>query len=204
MIRRSGCHSLIWVVLSLSVAVQAIAQEEEKTPAHKTKEALEKFSKFPSAVGERLKSARDKVKNVLQDALGAPPAKKAEPDGLDVPKRPEKTESPQYSPLGKRDPFAPAPSRREVRQVKRGLTPLEQFEIGQLKLVGIVWDSKEPRAIVEDASGLGYIIKVGTPIGPNGGKVKAIAPDEVVIQEYYVDFYGARKSRDFSMKLPSE
>ncbi|MFQ5903961.1 MAG: pilus assembly protein PilP, partial [Candidatus Binatia bacterium] len=70
--------------------------------------------------------------------------------------------------------------------------------------VGIVWNIKEPRAMVEDAAGLGYIIKVGTPIGGNEGKVTEIKPTEVVIEESYIDFYGARKSREVSMKLPKE
>jgi type IV pilus assembly protein PilP len=81
---------------------------------------------------------------------------------------------------------------------------LERYEIGQLKLVGVVWDVEEPKAMVEDATGLGYIIKVGTPIGANEGKVKSIKPTEVVIEESYTDFYGARKSREISIKLLAE
>ena len=191
-------------VTFLVVADTVFSQEEKELPSQKTKDALEKFSKFPSAVGKRLESARDKVKGLLQDALGEPPTKKSKDDSLDIPKRPERAETPHYSPLGKRDPFLPAPTKTEARKVKRDLSPLEQFELGQLKLVGIVWDPKEPRAMVEDTGGLGFIIRVGTPIGSNEGKVKAIKLDEVVIEEYYVDFYGARKTRDFSMKLPSE
>jgi Tfp pilus assembly protein PilP len=190
---------------TLFLADAVSGQQEEKTPSHKTREGLEKFSKFPRAVGQRLESARDKVKGLLQDALGEPPAKKSESDSLTVPKRVEKTETPHYTPLGKRDPFVPTPTKTEARRVKKSNpSPLEQFELGQLKLVGIVWDVKEPRAMVEDASGLGYIIRLGTPIGANEGKVKAIKPDEVVVEEYYLDLYGARKSRDFSMKLLSE
>ncbi|MBI2998511.1 MAG: pilus assembly protein PilP, partial [Deltaproteobacteria bacterium] len=87
---------------------------------------------------------------------------------------------------------------------RENLSPLERFELGQLKLVGIVWDIKEPRAMVEDGLGLGYIVKVGTPIGPNEGKVKAIKPREIVIGETYTDFFGARKSRQVSMTLPAD
>ena len=81
---------------------------------------------------------------------------------------------------------------------------MERYEIGQLKLAGIVWDVKEPKAMVEDATGLGYIVKIGTSIGANEGKVKAIRPTEVVIEEKYTDFYGATKSREVSMKLPTD
>ncbi|MBI1994673.1 MAG: pilus assembly protein PilP, partial [Deltaproteobacteria bacterium] len=58
--------------------------------------------------------------------------------------------------------------------------------------------------MVEDAAGLGYIVKIGTLVGPNEGKVKAIKPGEVVIEESFVDFYGAKKSQEISMKLPVE
>ena len=73
--------------------------------------------------------------------------------------------------------------------------------MSQLKLVGIVWDIKEPRAMIEDSAGLGYVVKVGTPIGSNDGKVKAIHRNEVVVEETYSDDYGARRKRDVGIKL---
>ena len=88
------------------------------------------------------------------------------------------------------------------QRARENLSPLERYELGQLKLVAIVWDIKVPKAMVEDATGLGYIVKVGTLIGPNEGKVKQIKPGEVVIEESSVDFYGAKKSQEVSMKLP--
>jgi len=90
------------------------------------------------------------------------------------------------------------------QRARENLSPLERYELGQLKLVAIVWDIKEPKAMVEDGTGLGYVVKIGTLIGPNEGKVKAIKPTEVVIEEQVTDFYGARKSQEVSMKLPVE
>ena len=63
---------------------------------------------------------------------------------------------------------------------------------------------KEPRAMIEDPAGLGYVVKVGTPIGNNDGKVKAIHRNQIVVEEFYEDAYGARKPRDVSMRLLSE
>jgi Tfp pilus assembly protein PilP len=71
-------------------------------------------------------------------------------------------------------------------------------------LVGIIWDVKDPNAIVEDSAGLGYIVRVGTPIGANDGKVKLIKPGEIVVEETHVDIYGARKRREVSMQLHLE
>jgi len=103
------------------------------------------------------------------------------------------------------DPFRPLSLKpRAATRARENLSPLERYEIGQLKLVAVVWDIKEPKAMVEDATGLGYIVKIGTLIGPNEGKIKAIKPAEVVIEESFVDFYGAKKSQEISMKLPVE
>jgi len=122
-----------------------------------------------------------------------------------LPKRPEQSQPPRYTSAGKRDPFQPLALKAKVAPRQReNLSPLERYEIGQLKLVGVIWDIKEPRAMVEDTAGLGYIVKVGTAIGPNEGKIKAIKPTEVVIEETYVDFYGTKKSREVGMKLPQE
>jgi Tfp pilus assembly protein PilP len=187
-------------LLPLLVVTPVRGQEEEKTPSQKTREALERFSKFPSTVKKRLAATEDKVKSALQEAAETPSNKRVEGDSLTLPKKTARSERPHYSGT-KRDPFAPMPS-RSPQPRKKPLSPLEQFELGQLKLVGIVWNAKDPRAMVEDSNGLGYAIKVGTPIGANDGKVKAINLGEVVIEEYYVDFYGARKSREFTMKLP--
>ena len=178
-------------------------QEEEKTPSQKTREALERLSKFPSTVRNRLAAAEDKLKGALQEAAETPSNKRAEGDSLTLPKKTTRSERPYYSSGTKRDPFAPMPS-RSPQPKKKPLSPLEQFELGQLKLVGIVWSARDPRAMVEDSNGLGYTIKVGTPIGANDGRVKAINLSEVVVEESYVDFYGARKSREITMKLPAD
>jgi type IV pilus assembly protein PilP len=104
-----------------------------------------------------------------------------------------------------RDPFRPATLRKKVTSRPReNLSPLERFELNQLKVVGVVWDVKEPRAMVEDTAGLGYTIKVGAPIGANEGVVKAIHRNEIVVEEFYDDVYGARKKREVSMKLLTE
>lgn len=121
-----------------------------------------------------------------------------------APGRKHQAES-RYSAAGKRDPFQPIALKPKASQRPReNLSPLERYEIGQLKLVGIVWDIQEPRAMVEDSAGLGFIIKVGTPIGPNDGKVKAISPMEVFIEEVHTDFYGERRNREIGMKLAPE
>ena len=182
-------------------------QEEKETPSQKTREAVEKFKKAPAAVGERLEALKEAGKAKLQATLAPKAQAKKEGEASALPpKVSEPAEPPRYFSAGKRDPFRPLASKAKgaAARPRENLSPLERFELGQLKLVGIVWDIKEPRAMVEDGLGLGYIVKVGTPIGPNEGKVKAIKPREIVIEETYTDFFGARKSRQVSKPLPAD
>jgi len=182
------------------------AQEEKATPSQQTKEAIEKFKKAPATVGQTLDALKEVAKAKLQEALGGKQAAKVETGSTTLPaKKPEQPERPRYSSVGKRDPFRPLSLKPKASQrARENLSPLERYELGQLKLVAIVWDIKEPKAMVEDGIGLGYVVKIGTLIGPNEGKVKAIKPTEVVIEEHVTDFYGARKSQEVSMKLPVE
>lgn len=103
-----------------------------------------------------------------------------------------------------RDPFRPFTLDLKPLRAEPPKTPLEQYEIGTLKLVAVIYSTTNPRAMVEDASGLGYTIEVGTPIGRNGGVVKKIEPETIVIEEEFVDFYGERKKSDVVLKLQTE
>ncbi|HBA38409.1 MAG TPA: hypothetical protein DCZ05_01305 [Deltaproteobacteria bacterium] len=181
-------------------------QEEKESPSQKTKEAIEKFKKAPATVGQGLEALKEAGKAKLQETLAGKEPAKAEAGISSLPaKKPEQPERPRYSSVGKRDPFRPLSLKAKASQrARENLSPLERYELGQLKLVAIVWDIKEPKAMVEDGTGLGYVVKIGTLIGPNEGKVKAIKPTEVVIEEQVTDFYGARKSQEVSMKLPVE
>lgn len=184
------------------------AQEPMETPSQKTKEAVEKFHKAPATIGKSLEALTDAAKDKLQQAIGAKRASepKSKADDLTLP--PKETGKPattRFSPEGKRDPFRPYNLRtKTTSRPRENLSPLERLELSQLKLVGIVWDIKEPRAMIEDTAGLGYIITMGTPIGSNEGKVKAIHRNEIVVEEFYQDFYGAKKKRDVSMKLSAD
>jgi type IV pilus assembly protein PilP len=109
-------------------------------------------------------------------------------------------DEPQYDPHGLRDPFRP-PSADVAANDE--LTPLQRFQLGQLKLVAVIYDTRYPRAVVEDEAGLGYILQIGTPIGPNNGAVKAIEPGRVVVREESTDFYGEPQAAEVIIELNS-
>ena len=109
----------------------------------------------------------------------------------------------EYDPANKRDPFLPTlgivPSGQLCAEEPQ--TPLQSYELGQLKLVGILWSEEEPRALVEDGVGTGYIVTYGTLVGSGCGTVKKIEYGQVIIEEDYYDFYGDRQTREVVMEL---
>ena len=202
------CRLLVFS-LALGASGLSSAQETLQTPSEKTKDAVDKFNNAPSAIGKSLQGLRDAAKERLQQSIGRSKAKteaKTEPVDLDLPRKlPDATPPAVTLKEGSRDPFRPMTLRTKVVSRNReNLSPLERLDLGQLKIVGIVWDIKEPRAMVEDTAGLGYTVKVGTPIGSNDGKVKAIHRNQIIIEEISADIYGQRKSRDVSMKLATD
>jgi type IV pilus assembly protein PilP len=115
---------------------------------------------------------------------------------------------PVYDPTGKIDPFQPlfqekpALATKEKRKKRQPQTPLERIDISQLKLVAIILASSGNRAMVEESSGKGYVIKEGTYIGTNSGKVVNIKKETVVVEEEFEDAYGKVATRQREFKLP--
>jgi Tfp pilus assembly protein PilP len=108
----------------------------------------------------------------------------------------------RYDPVGKRDPFLSPLSRTlEEDLPEEAKTPLQRFDLGQLKLVGIIWEADEPKALIEDGGGLGYIVTRGTLIGSKGGVIRAIEPRRIVVEEYETDFSGKRRPQERELLL---
>ena len=72
-----------------------------------------------------------------------------------------------YEPAGKPDPFKPfiLEVKRSREEADKALQPLQRYELSQLKLVAIIWNIDNPRALVEDSTGKGYIITKGSYLG---------------------------------------
>ena len=207
---KRGYHSLpVLVVCSLLVVSDTHGAEDViRTPSEKMKDAVDTVGKAPATIGKSLQGLTDAAKEKLRQTFGAKARTDAKPDALDlnVPKKAAEAPAAPVKPTElNRDPFRPMTLRTKVTKAPReNLSPLERYELSQLKLVGIVWDIKEPRAMLEDSAGLGYVVKVGTLIGSNDGKVKAIHRNEVVVEEVYSDDYGTRTKRDVPIKLLTE
>jgi type IV pilus assembly protein PilP len=88
-----------------------------------------------------------------------------------------------YIPGNKRDPFLPYETVNMSGVMVGPVFPLQKFEIDQLKLIGIIWDVKNPKAMLLDPQGVGYVVKVNERIGRNNGYIARIRESEVVIIE---------------------
>jgi type IV pilus assembly protein PilP len=115
-----------------------------------------------------------------------------------------------YTREGKVDPFEPflrvpeaeiSNSEQEKLQIRAPQTPLERFDLDQLKLTGILVTQGKIRALIQEASGKGYIISEGTFIGNKGGQVSKITNDRVVVEEKYLDIMGKVAVREIELKL---
>lgn len=201
------------LVVSSCLAGAVQAQEKIDPTSAKSREAKEKLQNAPAAVEQAIRQNLQDIGKTVSSKLGlgtketkTAPATATEVASLPEKKAVEAAPPARIMPVGKRDPFRPFTLNTKSAPVRKrdNLSPLERYELGQLKLVGIVADPRNANALIEDASGLGYVVRVGTPIGSNDGKVIAIKRDGIMIQESYVDLYGAEKKREVSMRLTAE
>jgi type IV pilus assembly protein PilP len=81
------------------------------------------------------------------------------------------------------------------------LTELQKVDLDKLKLVAVVVGTATPMAMVEDPSGKGHTLKIGTLVGKRLGQVKHIRRGEVIVQEEFRDFTGKRIPQLKELKL---
>lgn len=136
------------------------------------------------------------------------PAKPLAQGPLSLPKpggpalNPEAAERP-FNPEGTPDPFKPPIEQlsAETTKSKGGTLPLEQFEVSDYQLVGIVSGPGLKKAVIQDLTGKGFFVTVGTRIGKGGGKIVKITDKEVLVEEPYQDLMGRKKSRKVALKI---
>lgn len=108
-----------------------------------------------------------------------------------------------YDPAGRRDPFVPLLEVKKAIPENDGpVTPLQTFEIGQLRLAGVVVGHAAPAAMIMVPGGKSYILKKGDRVGKNHGKVIDITPEGVFVKERYYDFSGEIRESVQEITLP--
>jgi type IV pilus assembly protein PilP len=117
----------------------------------------------------------------------------------------------RYNPEGRVDPFAPlfkeepsattAVTSKRVQERKIPMTPLEKVDLSQLQLKAIIRTAAGNKALVEEASGKGYVVSKGTYIGTRSGTVVSILKDRVIIEEENEDAIGNVTIQEKELKL---
>lgn len=137
---------------------------------------------------EARREARKKAKDEKNSAPEVAAVQKSQPD----------KEPYSYTSAGKPDPFVPliadilAKSKTDAStsRDKEYLTPLQKYELKDLKLVAVVVSDNEPTAMLEDPTGYGYFVRKGMLVGPNDGVVERVIPNGLIIKEKFYNSLG--------------
>jgi hypothetical protein len=153
---------------------------------------------------EDFAAQRDKLKQALAKKKGpgkGPRAAQRQPDESELEIGYADTGNDYvYDSNDKRDPF------RSFQFVddgvpKPGFGPLGDFELGQLSVVAVLWDTSKPRALVADPGGRSFVVHEGSQIGKNNGRVIHIGDNLVLVKETYVDFEGNETTKDVELRI---
>ncbi|MFZ1987166.1 MAG: pilus assembly protein PilP [Desulfatitalea sp.] len=115
-----------------------------------------------------------------------------------------------YDPEGRFDPFEPlfkeqstqsTTSAKDKRNKRTPQTPLERVALAQLKVTAIIRAASGNRALVEDATGKGYVVQIGTYMGLNSGQVIRIDNDRIVVEEEIESVVGELTVQNSELKL---
>ena len=99
-----------------------------------------------------------------------------------------------------------AAAAEKLRKLREPRTELQKLNLAQLTLTAIVQDGNKSWAMVRDESGMGYILKKGTPIGTMGGRVGKIsgAQKKVIVNVPYLEKELHIKYKPEVIELPDE
>ncbi len=110
-----------------------------------------------------------------------------------------------YDPKGRRDPFTSLVEvKATTKKALKGASPIESFDVEEIKLIAIAWDRQQSYAMVTLPDNKSFTIRKGMTLGLFGGKVSEITRDSVIITEQVKDYKGQIKTKDTILKLRKE
>lgn len=115
-------------------------------------------------------------------------------------------ETVEYTAAGRRDPFASIISlaRKKMSVEKKSTNPIENFDVTDFKLLGVIYDGKKYYASVVLPDNKAYTLTKGMKVGIHGGNIMDITSDKLVIREYITDFMGKKEPKYTEIKLRTE
>lgn len=211
MMKRQLTISLLgWGMVVMLISM--IGCSEEAPPASQPKSTSKKISvqsTTPTPAGAKEEKASVQAKPAAASTKAASPeAPVAETSEL---VKASLQIAGSYDPEGRFNPFEPlfkeqataqetAP-KKGTREKRKPQTPLERVALSQLKVTAIIRSPSGNRALVEDASGKGYVVKKGTYIGLNAGQVIEIDRDRIVVEEEIESVMGELRIENSELKL---
>lgn len=88
-----------------------------------------------------------------------------------------------YDAKNRRDPFQPYVDVRPIADNPLYMTPLQRYELSDFKLVGIMWDVHDPKAMFVDPDKQVHVVGRDESIGKKNGYIAVIREGEVVVVE---------------------
>ncbi len=190
-----------------------------ETPQAKPEIVRKKISEKPESVVKPMPASGTAVSSPLDSSQKKLPAGVGEAGAM--PKNTDEesqkpllgnagTAAVSYNPAGKIDPFSPLVKDEPVKvlqaeksksEKREPTTPLERIDLSQLKLTAIIRTPSGLKAMVEESTGKGYIVGMGTYMGIHSGKVVNILKDRVVVEEEVEDALGNAVSRNTELKF---
>lgn len=105
---------------------------------------------------------------------------------------------------GLKDPFKSFVLEQEAaiaRKASKPRTYLETVDLSQLELIAVIVSPDDRWAMLRDAKGVGYVVKPGTSVGIDGGRVYQIHPGEIIIRSTNKNSEGETIERDTAKRL---
>jgi type IV pilus assembly protein PilP len=110
-----------------------------------------------------------------------------------------------YVSINKRDPFRSYLADMDKGKDKRGpLADTERFDLSQYRLTAVVSGTTSPRAMVEDPDGVGHVLKMGSKLGKNGGRVTRISSQGIRVIEEFRAPTGQKQFVPIDITLPDD
>ena len=114
-------------------------------------------------------------------------------------------ESYAYDTTNRRDPFKPliattAPP-EPIVQDKVHCPPMQEFELGNLKLVAVVWGDLGRKAMLKAPDGRGYAVAEEMLVGRNCARIRRIESNAVVLEQTRRDAEGKVLKEEVVIRL---
>lgn len=104
------------------------------------------------------------------------------------------------------DIFFPIPERERMLYpipIQGPPSPLQRFQVHEFMLKA-TFVSEPPMAIVSDPEGNSYIVRLGEPMGPFGGRVTDISRGKIIVTERYLTYEKTIKVVRRELGMPKE